>query len=115
MRFWRRYEFCQQGVLLAMRDLIRPGDSCIDGGVFHGWYSVVMSRLVGLQGSVYGIEANPEVVPIALENLRVIIFDRSKSPLHRNRPRPRMRRGQGAVRGEVKAYRQSGPRTEAQA
>lgn len=39
---------------------IRPGDSAIDLGANIGWYSTVLSRLVGERGKVYAVEPIPE-------------------------------------------------------
>jgi len=39
---------------------VRPGDSAIDLGANIGWYTTVLSRLVGERGNVYAIEPIPE-------------------------------------------------------
>ena len=39
---------------------IQPGDSVIDLGANIGWYSTVLSRLVGERGKVYAVEPIPD-------------------------------------------------------
>ena len=40
--------------------LLRPGDSTIDLGANIGWYTALLSRLVGEGGKVYAVEPIPE-------------------------------------------------------
>ena len=39
--------------------LVRPGDTCIDGGCHLGYYTCLLARLVGPRGRVYAFDANP--------------------------------------------------------
>ena len=40
----------------AVRQLVKPGDYCLDIGGSFGWYTVLLSRIVGEQGRVYSFE-----------------------------------------------------------
>jgi FkbM family methyltransferase len=42
--------------LHTLRDLVRPGDVCVDVGAAAGLYSQALSQLVGPTGTVHGIE-----------------------------------------------------------
>ncbi|NUT47450.1 MAG: FkbM family methyltransferase [Saccharothrix sp.] len=42
--------------LIGLRDVVRPGDVCVDVGAALGLYTVSLSRLVGPQGTVHSIE-----------------------------------------------------------
>ncbi|NUT97854.1 MAG: FkbM family methyltransferase [Saccharothrix sp.] len=42
--------------LIGLRDIVRPGDTCVDIGAALGLYTVSLSRLVGPQGTVHSIE-----------------------------------------------------------
>ena len=56
---WHEPVCGEPGVNLALRDLIRPGDTCFDVGAFDGALAQVMSRAVGPRGTVCAFEANP--------------------------------------------------------
>jgi FkbM family methyltransferase len=56
---WHETVCGEPGVNLALRDLIRPGDTCFDVGAFDGALTQVMSRAVGPRGMVCAFEANP--------------------------------------------------------
>jgi len=62
---WYLPNAAEPGVQLMLRDLIKPGDTCLDVGAFQGDLTLVMSRLVGPKGQVVTFEANP----LALEKL----------------------------------------------
>ena len=47
---------------LILRDLIKPGDTCLDVGAFQGDLTLVMSRLVGPKGQIVTFEANPLIL-----------------------------------------------------
>jgi len=51
----------EPGVTALMRDTIRPGDVVVDIGANIGYYTLLMSRLVGPSGHVYAIEPAPEI------------------------------------------------------
>ncbi|WP_433268071.1 FkbM family methyltransferase [Actinosynnema sp. CS-041913] len=42
--------------LIGLRDVVRPGDVCVDIGAALGLYTVSLSRLVGPQGTVHSVE-----------------------------------------------------------
>ena len=52
-RFW-------EAEVEPIKCFILPGDSAIDLGANIGWYSTVLSRLVGESGKVYAVEPIPE-------------------------------------------------------
>ena len=39
-----------------LKNMIRPGDCCVDIGAHLGYYTFQMSRLTGAQGAVHAIE-----------------------------------------------------------
>lgn len=56
---WHEPVCGEPGVNLALRDLIRPGDTCYDVGAFDGALAQVLSRAAGPRGTVCAFEANP--------------------------------------------------------
>lgn len=56
---WHEPVWVEPGVGLALRDLVRPGDTCFDVGAFDGTLTQVMSRAAGPRGRVCAFEANP--------------------------------------------------------
>jgi FkbM family methyltransferase len=56
---WHEPVCGEPGVNLALRDLIRPGDTCFDVGAFDGALAQVMARAAGPRGLVCAFEANP--------------------------------------------------------
>jgi FkbM family methyltransferase len=42
--------------LLGLRQVVRPGDVCLDVGAASGYYSAVLSRLAGPAGAVHSVE-----------------------------------------------------------
>ncbi|MGM1061741.1 FkbM family methyltransferase [Saccharothrix sp. Mg75] len=42
--------------LIGLRDVVRPGDVCLDIGAALGLYTVTLSRLVGPHGTVHSVE-----------------------------------------------------------
>jgi FkbM family methyltransferase len=51
-------------------DTLRPGDTFIDVGANIGYYSLLASRLVGVNGRVYSIEGSPSIFQRLSENVR---------------------------------------------
>ncbi len=51
----------EPGVTALMRRTIKPGDVVVDIGANIGYYSLLMSRLVGPSGLVYAVEPSPEI------------------------------------------------------
>jgi FkbM family methyltransferase len=62
----------------ALTSLIRPGDVVYDVGANHGIHSLLMARLVGTEGKVFGFEPNPSVSRRAEENLQLNGFDNAR-------------------------------------
>ncbi|MDT7786142.1 MAG: hypothetical protein QOF58_4561 [Pseudonocardiales bacterium] len=42
--------------LIGLRQIVKPGDVCVDVGAALGLYTVTLSRLVGPQGTVHSVE-----------------------------------------------------------
>lgn len=66
---WYEWNFWEPSVQLALRDLCRPGETVFDVGVNAAALSVLMSRLVGPRGIVFGFEASLRIVDKAQFNL----------------------------------------------
>ena len=62
-RFW-------EADVEPIKCFIRPGDSAIDLGVNIGWYTTVLSRLVGERGKVYAVEPIPETFALLLSVIK---------------------------------------------
>lgn len=62
-RFW-------EAEVEPIKCFIRPGDSAIDLGANIGWYSTVLSRLVGERGKVYAVEPIPETFALLLSVIK---------------------------------------------
>jgi FkbM family methyltransferase len=65
--FWGKKQYYSYAVpkfweadVEPIKCFIRPGDSAIDLGANIGWYTTVLSRLVGERGKVYAVEPIPE-------------------------------------------------------
>jgi FkbM family methyltransferase len=56
LRVLARFTPWAEPELLGLRQIIRPGDICIDIGAALGLYTVTLSRLVGPRGTVHSIE-----------------------------------------------------------
>ena len=59
---WYLPNASEPGVQLILRDLIKPGDTCLDVGAFQGDLTLMMSRLVGPKGQIVTFEANPLIL-----------------------------------------------------
>ena len=49
--------------------ILRPGDTCIDGGCHVGYHSCLMDSLVGEKGRLYAFDANPQACAATRRNL----------------------------------------------
>ena len=52
-----------------VRQTLRPGDVFVDAGAYHGWYSLLASRVVGDAGAVLAFEPNSEAHAILERNI----------------------------------------------
>lgn len=66
---WRQDIIFEAVVVLALRDLCRPGTVVFDCGANVGLLTILMSRLVGPRGEVCAFEASPRVVDLCQRNL----------------------------------------------
>jgi FkbM family methyltransferase len=58
-------------VMNFMLRAIKPGDVVIDGGASIGFFTLLMSRLVGSEGKVYAFEPHPRTVHRLLDNIGI--------------------------------------------
>src|SRR6202022_72894 len=58
----------QQDVLLALRNLVHPGDCVLDVGGHHGLMAVIAAKAAGPQGLVVSFEPNPTARRIFLRS-----------------------------------------------
>jgi FkbM family methyltransferase len=65
----RFFEVSEGPELDFAQRILKPGDTFVDVGAFHGWYSLVASRAVGRRGRVLAFEPNPETYATLLTNL----------------------------------------------
>ena len=54
-----------------VRGLIRPGQTCFDVGASFGWYTLMLSRLVGREGWVHAFEPVPHTYAVLTQNIRL--------------------------------------------
>ncbi len=55
--------------LVLLERLLKPQDVFVDAGAYHGWYSLVASRIVGETGLVLAFEPNSESYAILERNI----------------------------------------------
>lgn len=55
--------------LRFVEHVLRPGGVFVDAGAFHGWYTLVASRVVGPQGLAVAFEPNPDAYAILERNV----------------------------------------------
>lgn len=65
--FWGIYEKAEVGFV---RRYIAPGSTVLELGCSLGVTSCVIAEVVGSEGCLVGVEANPEIVPACRQNLR---------------------------------------------
>ncbi len=51
----------EEATARTMAALLRPGDACIDVGANIGFFTLLMARRVGPQGSVWAFEPSPQI------------------------------------------------------
>lgn len=72
--------FWEPWVTLAMLRTLKPGWNCLDVGANHGYYSLVMSSVIGPSGRVIALEPNRHLAELVRKTLEVNGFnDRAKS------------------------------------
>jgi len=54
-----------------MKKIVKPGMIVFDLGANFGWFSLVLSKLVGSSGRVYTFEADPTLIDILKENIEL--------------------------------------------
>lgn len=55
----------------VMRALLPPGGIAVDAGANVGWHTLLMARLVGVEGRVLAAEANPSVSAELARNIQI--------------------------------------------
>jgi FkbM family methyltransferase len=55
----------------AMAKLIKPGMTAVDLGANLGYFSLLMSDLVGPEGKVHAIEANPHIAAVLRDSVEI--------------------------------------------
>jgi FkbM family methyltransferase len=58
-------------VTAAFRDLLSPGDICVDIGANAGYFTLLASKLVGPAGHVYALEPAPSTYAMLCANLEL--------------------------------------------
>jgi FkbM family methyltransferase len=67
--------FWEPWVTLAMLRTLKPGWNCLDVGANHGYYSLVMSSVVGAMGRVVALEPNQRLAEMVRKTLEVNGFN----------------------------------------
>ncbi len=62
---------CEPEVCNVLARILQPGDCAVDGGANVGFFSVLMSRLVGETGHVYAFEPGGNNLPKLAANLKL--------------------------------------------
>ncbi len=57
-----------------MKKIVKPGMNVFDLGANFGWFTLVLSKLVGSSGRVYSFEPDPSLVEICNENVKLNNF-----------------------------------------
>lgn len=61
---------CEKAETQFARSVVRRGDTVLDIGANVGWYSSLLSELVGSEGRVYAFEPNTRLAPLLRELAR---------------------------------------------
>lgn len=67
--------FWEPWVTLAVLRVLKPGWRCLDVGANHGYYSIVMSSVIGSTGRVVAIEPNHRLAAMVNKTLEVNGFN----------------------------------------
>lgn len=62
------------GTTKLIHDLVKPGMVCVDAGAHVGYFTILMSALLGNTGRVYSIEANPTLIPVIETSILSNVF-----------------------------------------
>jgi FkbM family methyltransferase len=65
------YFFGDTCTLWFTKQLVRPGDSCIDAGANAGHYTFALASVVGRSGRVVAVEANPAMASLIERSARL--------------------------------------------
>jgi FkbM family methyltransferase len=107
-------------VTMTFREILQPGDVCVDVGANIGYFTLLASRLVGPDGRVYALEPSGEAHAMLLANLNrnaatnVTALDVAagagdgESELYYAHPR---NRGASTLRAEAAVSEEEGSRT----
>lgn len=68
--------FWEAWTSVAVQRLLKPGMTAIDVGANFGYFSLLMGRAVGPEGSVWAVEANPLLAKLIRQSLAVSGIDR---------------------------------------
>lgn len=63
----------QSGEDLVMRNFVKNGDTVFDVGAHFGFYSLLLSELVGEKGKVFAFEPNPELLPSLRKTIQPLV------------------------------------------
>jgi FkbM family methyltransferase len=77
-RWYARADHAHNAELAALRALVRPGDRVLEAGCHHGLHLVYLGRLVGPDGIVVAVEAEPGNALIAQAQLQLNGLDRCR-------------------------------------
>lgn len=62
---------CEPEICNVLARVLQPGDAAVDGGANVGFFSILMSRLVGETGHVYAFEPGGNNLPKLAANLKL--------------------------------------------
>lgn len=71
LEFFKRNCFYEPETVALMHRVVRPGDKCIDAGAHIGFFTLVLSRLVGSNGDVLAFEPGRNNLPKLKHNLAI--------------------------------------------
>jgi FkbM family methyltransferase len=67
----RRHKIWEPVVTAYLRDTVKPGQNAIDIGAHIGYFTLIMSKLVGDSGRVFAFEPEPSNFDLLQTNLRL--------------------------------------------